>query len=218
MRVFIGYDPRQPLAANVCRFSIERRMSKRIPVELLQLKHLPMKRRGLTEFSFSRYCVPHQCGFKGQAIFMDADMVVLDDIVKLFELADPEAAVSVVKNPLVKFEWSSLMVFNAELCQALTPGSIDAGEPHKFGWANKVGDLPPEWNHCVGYDAPRKDAKLIHYTQGIPAWPETADCEHADRWHYEAKMMNATVSWASLMGDSVHARPVMERFRAKQAA
>ena len=31
-----------------------------------------------------------------------------------------------------------------------------------------IGELPARWNHLVGYDAPRADAALVHYTLGGP--------------------------------------------------
>jgi hypothetical protein len=48
-------------------------------------------------------------------------------------------------------------------------------QPHGIDWLSEdlIGDLPREWNHLVGYDAPRSDAKLVHYTQGMPIFEET---------------------------------------------
>jgi len=202
MKIFIGIDPRQPLSYNVCRYSIERRASKPVDIQPLRLDWMPVKRRGLTDFSFSRYLVPYLCGYEGQALFMDPDMIVLDDITKLEELVSPTDSVSVVKNQR-RFEWSSLMYFNNSYCEKLTPKLVETGTPQNFEWAYKVGALPDEWNHLVGYDAP-KDAKIVHYTMGIPCWPETKDCEYSKEWHKEASMAMSTVSWQELMGNSVH--------------
>ena len=211
VRIFIGFEPRQAVAYNVCRFSIERRATKRIVIEPLILAHMPIKRRGLTEFTYSRYCVPELCGYEGQAIFLDADVVVLGDICELSALADTDACVSVVKHPKQRFEWPSVMVFNNSQCRKLTAEFIETGHPQSFEWAEVIGALPSEWNHLVGYDAPREDAKLVHFTQGIPVWPETAQCEYAAQWHVEHQTMNSTVSFQDLMGNSVHAERVLKR-------
>ena len=212
IRVFIGFDPRQPLAYNVCASSIVRGASKPVAITALTLKTLPITRRGLTEFTYSRFLVPHLCGYEGRAIFMDADVIVDGDVAELNELADPEAAVSVVKNAR-RFEWPSVMVFNNALCRALTPEYVEQHDPFGFGWANKVGALPPDWNHLVGYDKAETEPKLLHYTQGIPCWPETEGSEYAKNWHSEHSFMNSTCSYADLMGSSVHDKHVKARLK-----
>jgi len=215
LRVFIGADSRQPLAYTVCRSSIERYATQRVIIEKLDIRHMPIKRTGLTEFTFSRFLVPHLCGYTGIAVFVDADFIARADITGILPLLDPAAAVSVVKNPL-HYEWPSLMVFNNALCQKLTPDYVANGNPFSFEWAPVIGGLPSEWNHLVGYDKPRSDAKMVHFTQGIPCWPETEDCEYAEHWNRELEYAGSTVSWQSLMGDSVHAAPVMQRLKGKK--
>ena len=67
IRVFIGFDPRQPLAFNVCASSIVRAASKPVAITALTLKTLPIKRQGLTQFTYSRFLVPHLCNYEGRA-------------------------------------------------------------------------------------------------------------------------------------------------------
>ena len=214
MRVFIGVDPRQYVAATVLTHSIWKRASGPVSITRLHLNQLPIKRRGLTEFTFSRYLPPYLCGYIGNALFMDADMLCLGDVYELADICDKQdAPVSVVKNPQFGFEWPSLMYFNNERCRNLTPKFIEEGQPQMLKWAEKVGEIPSAWNHLVGYDKPRKDAKNVHFTQGLPCFPETKDSEYAAEWHAEAKAANATVTWAEIMGNSVHAGPVLERLK-----
>jgi hypothetical protein len=210
LQVYIGTDSRQPIAAQVLMHSICARASWPISITPLVLSQLPMKRRGLTEFTFSRYMVPFLSEYRGRSIFMDADMLCLADVCELVELADPLAAVSVVKNKL-RFEWPSLMVFNNAMCMKLQPSWIDdeSTAPQSLSWAKQVGELPSEWNHIVGYDAPRTDAKIVHFSAGIPCWRETQDCEYAAEWHRERKLCNSSVSWEDLMGRSVHREKVL---------
>jgi hypothetical protein len=219
LRVFVGYDPRQPIAYQVLHHSISERSSKPVQITKLRLNQLPIKRVGLTEFTFSRYLCPFLCDYEGWSLFLDADMLVLGDIAELFDLADPQYAVMVVKNPQLRFEWPSLMLFNNEKCRELTPEWIEDSKnaPQAFQWADFVGSLPSAWNHCVGYDKPRPDAKLIHYTQGIPCFPEVSDSEYKNEWMEELKACNSSVSWAEIMGRSVHAKPVMERLRGSRS-
>lgn len=203
LRVFIGSDPRQPVAVQVLAHSIYSRSSSPVSIQPLVLSALPIERKGLTEFTFSRFLVPHQCDYEGIALFADADMLVQGDIAELFNLKD-DTAVQVVKGKQ-RFEWASLMLFDCAKCKILTPEYIENPDnnPLSLKWAESIGELPAEWNHCVGYDH-KKPAKLIHYTKGIPCWPETKDCEHSAAWWEEFKKTNSTVSHEELMGRSVH--------------
>lgn len=219
LQVFIGFDPRQPVAVQVLAHSIWRRASKPVAITRLELRHMPAKRKGLTEFSFSRYCVPAVCGYEGEALFMDADMLCLGDVHELADLCRAQnAAVCVVKNQRLRFEWTSLMYFNNALCKRLTPSLVDTGNPQGLEWADIVGEIPAAWNHLVGYDEPRTDAKVVHFTQGIPCFQETAGCEYEAEWQAEARHCMGSVSWAEIMGGSVHAKPVMERLARRAAA
>lgn len=202
LQVFIGSDPRQPIGYSVLQHSISTRSSKPVSITRLQLDQLPLNRKGLTEFTYSRFLVPYLCNYKGAALFLDADMLCLGDIADLFDMKD-ESPVQVVKNS-EKFEWPSLMLFDCSKCWKLTlEGVQHADNLFKMDTWAEVGDLPAEWNHCVGYDPPGP-AKLVHFTQGIPVWPETEGCEYAVEWHAERRAMMSTCSFDELMGHSVH--------------
>jgi len=208
VKIFIGYDPRQPVAVQVLMHSIYTRASKPVEITPLVLSQLPIQRTGLTQFTFTRYLVPYLCNYRGEALFLDADMLVLDDIYKLEEICAPQMApVSVVKNER-RFEWPSLMYFNNARCEKLTPAYIESQSPHNLEWASRIGDIPAEWNHLVGYDKPNPNAKLIHFTQGIPCFEETKNCEFSAQWMEEMKRTITTVSWDEIMGKSVHAKYV----------
>lgn len=211
LRVFIGQDPRQPVAYTVAAHSIVQGSSRPVSITPLVYRQLPLKRTGLTEFTFTRYLVPYLCNYEGHALFIDADMLCLGDIAEL--PWESSAAVSVVHHteselhPGFKlyFERASVMLFNCAKCQALTPEYIEGGSPQSLEWAGDVGELPREWNHLVGYDKP-KAAKLVHFTQGLPCFPETQNDEYAKEWAAAAQHAMGTVSWQDIMGPSVHAR------------
>jgi hypothetical protein len=183
-----------------------------VSITKLILNQLPLKRVGLTEFTFSRYLVPYLCNYEGRALFVDADILCRADI---YDLPETDEAVSVVvnKNKSLTYERPSVMLFNCAGCRDLTPEYIETGNPQTLEWAGSVGELPAVWNHLVGYDEPDPEAKIAHFTQGIPCFPETKDSEFAEEWKAEHRMMNGTVSWAEIMGNSVHAKPVLKRLR-----
>jgi len=210
LSVHIGYDHRQVVSYNVLQTSIVMHAKKPVAITPLCLQTLPITRMGLTPFTYSRFLVPWLQDYKGWALFLDSDILVLGDVAELFAQADDRYALMVVKNPR-RFEWASVILFNCghPANRSLTPEYVeDPKNPlFKFEWLGEdlVGALPSEWNHLVGYDAPRKDAKLIHYTMGIPAFKETQSSEYAGEWHQIQQAANSTISWKALMGQSVHA-------------
>ena len=210
IKVFIGFDPREAVAFNVLAHSINARSSLPVSMSPLMLSQLGgvfrRERHPLqsTDFSFSRFLTPYLSGYRGWSIFMDCDMLVLDDIEKLYALRDERYAVMVVKHDHVpketrkfldqpqtayqKKNWSSVMLFNNAQCRALTPDYVNTAsglELHQFKWlANDelIGEIPARWNHLVGYNAPNRDVSLVHYTLGGPYFQEYRDCEYADEW------------------------------------
>ncbi len=207
-RIFIGYDKRQPIAYHVLCQSILENASVPVAITPLVLETLPIERRGLTDFTFSRYLVPYLCGYEGEAIFMDSDMLVLGDVAEL----STDHPVSVVKREgELKFEESSVMVFDCAQCKRLTPHFIEIGKPQCFEWADSVGELDPNWNVLVGYET-RPHPKLLHYTMGVPAYKE---CRFYDAsiWHQYRQNAENTPSWIEIMGGSVHMPKVLERLK-----
>jgi hypothetical protein len=123
-------------------------------------------------------------------------MLVLDDIAKLFDLTDDKHTIQLVKNK-TRPEWCSLILFNNAKCRELRPAVIDDVSRDPFGlwWAGSVGALPNEWNHSIGYDDPRNDAKLVHFTQGVPLFPEMEGTEYVDAWQSELEASVHAESW-----------------------
>lgn len=217
IRIFIGFDTREPVACSVLAHSMRVRSSMPVSITALMLSQLkPVLSRDVhplqsTEFSFSRFLVPYLSGFEGWSLFTDCDMLVLDDIVRLWALRDDRFAVMVVKHDHrpregVKFlsapqtayakkNWSSVMLFNNTLCRALSAEYVNVAnglDLHQFKWlANDrlIGSLPRRWNHLVGYDEPSDDVSLVHYTIGGPYFEAYARCEHAAAWFSERETM-----------------------------
>jgi hypothetical protein len=140
-------------------------------------------------------------------MFMDPDMVVTGDVCELMDSVDISEASVFVQKDQPEFEWPSMMVFSGPKCRKLTPEFImkESNFMFDFDWAHSVGDLPAEWNHPVTYAEP-KEAKLYHYTAGLPIWPELEGLapEHAV-FHQYFRDAVSSVSWNELMGGSVHA-------------
>jgi hypothetical protein len=218
--VFIGYDRREPVAYHVLAHSILRRASIPVsiaPVKLEQLGCLYTRQRGpteSTEFSLSRFLVPALSGFAGWSVFMDCDMLCRVDIAGIAAEIEGQAdkAVLVCKHDYVpkterKFlnqvqtkyprkNWSSLMAFNNSRCKALSADYVNKATGlalHRFQWVDdgQIGELPKHWNWLVDEYPATPDAKIVHYTLGGPWFPESRDCDYADEWRDELKLMQA---------------------------
>jgi lipopolysaccharide biosynthesis glycosyltransferase len=219
IRVFIGHDEREDVAFSVLAHSIHRHASVPVsitPIMLSQLGGLYSRDKHplqSTAFTFSRFLTPCLSAYTGWSLFIDCDMLMRDDIAKLWALRDERYAVMAVKHehvpretekflgmPQSRYEkknWSSVMLFNNARCTALTPQYVNTAsglELHQFKWLDSedsIGALPSRWNHLVGYDQPRDDAALVHFTLGGPYFRDYAACEHADEWRCERERMLA---------------------------
>lgn len=207
IRLFAGYDEREAVGFHVFLSSVIRRASAPVAVTAIQDAELT---DGSNAFTYARYKVAEMCGFEGWALFADAcDMLCLGDLAEIWALRDPQYAVQLVKhayktrNPIKylgttmqcpnvdypRKNWSSLMLIN---CGAPEWRLCEAGmKAHVFtGFADeRIGALPPEWNCLVDEGEPHEDAKLLHWTAGIPGFSlYNAACRAAD-WHAEHEFM-----------------------------
>ena len=213
INVFIGYDSKEKVAFSVLAYSILRNSTKPVtitPVYLPNIKDDFVRERNSlssTEFSFSRFIVPHLMNYKGWAVFMDCDQLMLGDIAELWRLRDDKYAVQLCKHDYepeedkkflgqvqTKYEkknWSSFMLMNCKKCNELTPDYVNSAtglQLHQFKWLESddlIGDLPLEWNWLVdepGYNTKSK-VNNIHFTKGGPWFKEYANCSYSETWN-----------------------------------
>lgn len=232
--VYIGWEPRESAAFAVAKSSITRRSVQPVPIKGLimqdlqkqSLYHRPHEKRGnqlwdvisdapmATEFACTRFLVPHIVKETSRskpprwAVFMDCDMLVRTNIMKLFEQADPSKAVQVVKhdhNPkestkmdgqaqtrYSRKNWSSVMLFNVDhpANEKLTPelvNSVPGRDLHAFCWLkdDEIGELDAKWNYLVGHTKNCPNPAIVHHTDGIPMMPGYEDAEYAEEWWEE---------------------------------
>lgn len=241
LRVFVGYDSREDEAYQVCRHSILRHASK--PVLVTPLKQPALRRMGLyrraplpdtrvdsvdgknfsTEFTFTRFLVPHLMQYEGWAVFMDCDFLLRADIAKVFKLAEGRCAAMVVHHDHKPGEWlkmdglkqsaykgknwSSFVLWNCghpdnELLSVDDINNRPGWWLHRFKWIRdvwKLGSLPEEWNWLEGHSPPDIDPKAVHYTRGGPWFDAWKNVDYADEWWNEKRLMEkACGSWSSL--------------------
>lgn len=247
LTIYMGHDPREESAYEVAEYSMLRHSEAYldiVPLTLHSVNHIlqrPIEVRkndnGVdqlwcpisdapmsTEFAISRFCVPFLKPY-GWSLFVDSDIVLLDDISKLFALADPKYAVMVVKHkhePTEQYHdagrlqtfykrknWSSVVLWNMDhpANKKFTRDDLNtlAGRDlHAFYWLNddEIGELPQEWNFLVGVNKGKlEDQKLLHYTNGTPAWDSWEPQETDYIWNSELKRLRG---WQSKYKDFKH--------------
>lgn len=210
--IFIGYDYREAIAYHVCVNSIIRHSSKTVAVTPLALQNMQDYQEthtdGSNQFIYSRFLVPHLMQYKGWAIFMDGDMLLRDDINKLWALRDETKAVMVVKHDYKtkmtekylgaknenypRKNWSSVILWNCGHAanKTITPEFIESAtgaQLHRFTWLadELIGELPKVWNWLPDEFGANSEAKLLHYTLGTPSFHDFATTPMGDEWHRE---------------------------------
>ena len=220
INIFIGYDSKERVAYNVLSHSIIQNSTKPVaitPIALNNLKDDFVRERNAlssTEFSFSRFMIPHLMNYQGWALFMDCDMLMFEDISKLWRMRDDSKAIQVCKHDYTpkeskkflgqvqtKYEkknWSSFMLMNCKKCTTLTPDYVNKAsglELHQFKWLegdHLIGDLPLEWNWLVGEYEHKEDVNNVHYTKGGPWFDEYAKCDYSQDWFRNLEESNGS--------------------------
>ena len=145
--IYIGYDPREDIAYQVCKHSITK-LSDDVNVQPLVLGDLknrgfvtrPDDPRASTEFTFTRFLVPLLNEYKGWALFCDCDFLFKTDVNDLFALADDKYAVMVVKHE-----------YNVKDGDVKMDGQVQYAYPRK------------NWSSCILYNCehPKNKAELV---------------------------------------------------------
>lgn len=186
MKVFVGTEPKQWLASEVLRYSILKRTKAELDFQ--ELKYLPIKLNlpMYTGFSIFRYAIPELCNYQGKAIYLDADVVVVSDLLDLWNLTGKPALARSMHPKKTQMDeplagrYTSVMLLD---CERLTHWKLDE-------WVEKInqdnslygktmqalpgglatedfGDLPENYNHLDHFD---ETTKIIHYTH-VPSQP-----------------------------------------------
>ncbi len=206
VRIFVGADRSQLIAARVLEYSIRRHANRDIRLKTLDDIRLPEpedpRLRQRTGFSFARFAIPALAGRQGRAIYMDADMLVFRDIEELWTLPFRGAKVVCQEEPAAnggrrRTKQCSVMLLD---CEALDwdADEIVRGLGERYSYEElmselrileegEVGDhLPSRWNSLERYDA---DVCLLHYTD-MPTQPWVSpDNPNGWLWTRETRLM-----------------------------
>jgi hypothetical protein len=161
-------------------YSIKKVTPMAVEVTPIDDREIPIpqnpKNRSRTGFSFSRFHIPALCGYRGRAIYMDADMQVFRDLTELWTLPMEGSHLAYADQPVKggrKPQFSVLLMD----CEALKwdVKEIIAGlDEGRYTYEDlmytccilpeerKKTLLPTEWNSLERYEPGR--TRLLHYT------------------------------------------------------
>jgi hypothetical protein len=226
--LYVGYDPREAAVFTVFNQSVIQHTTTPVAIHPLHGKMLDDfdgQQDGTNAFIFSRYLVPLLQDYKGWAIFCDGDMIIREDLKNLWDLRDDKYAVMCVKhdyrtNQRRKYidspieahnvnyprkNWSSVMLINCghpsnKFLSEKVVAEAGGKFLHTFSWLNddEIGELPKEWNWLVGEYDPSRDAKLLHWTHGVPGFAYYQRADGAKEWN--AHLLDAL----NIVGERAH--------------
>lgn len=195
IRVFVGADESQLVAARVLEHSIRSNTDALVRVSPMLDLHPPMPRkrenRPRTAFSFSRFMIPQLAGYRGRAIYLDADMQVFGDIRELAEapFGGHHLLCTTQGEPPERWKGStwfhpgpqmSVMVLDCGALEWDIEEIVDDLDAGRYSYADLLfrmcivppdrldPTLPEVWNHLERYEPGA--TRLVHYTV-VPTQP-----------------------------------------------
>ena len=212
--IYVGFDPREAIAYSVFCHSVLSRTKANVSFTPV----CGAQEDASNTFSKARFHIPEMQGYRGWAIWADGDMLCRADIQELWDLRKPGFDVMVVKHDYqtkhpVKYlgqrnedypckNWSSVMLIDCGNAVWRRPVYKDllkgpAGLLHRFSFIedDRIGELPKTWNWLASEYDHNPDAKIVHYTIGIP--PFYPSCDYSSEWFVEMKQMTHHEHWDS---------------------
>ena len=217
MKVYIGYDPRDAAAFQVCVKSLMKYASEE--VEVVALKDWELRQKGdyyrgyrvdgngqmwddrdgkpfSTQFSFSRFIVPALEDWGDEwVLFMDADMMFRADVKELFDLIDKTKAVMCVKHNQIVGEEHKM------------DGVIQNPNTHgRKNWSSLMLLNPGKCADLTRYAANNMSGEWLHSMVWVP---DEGIGELPEEWNYlvgysdpkiDAKIVHHTLGTPDMVG------------------
>ncbi len=216
IQIYVGLDRSQWLGFEVLAHSIRRHTQAAVSITPMMDLDVPVPRDPQqdqrTGFSFSRFCIPKVAGYRGKAIYMDADMLVFRDVRELWNLPFVGAKVLIQEDltpyqahtggkrasPKSRIKQCSVMSLDCarldweieEIVEGLDRGAYDyEGLMYHLCLLkeNEVAwRIPFRWNSLEHHD---ESTCLIHYTD-MPTQPWVSSLnKHGNLWIRELRLM-----------------------------
>ncbi len=210
IRIFIGSGEASLLERKTLIYSLQQNSGRQLDISVFNGTHnsiergsrepvsagmpLQVKYRNFTEFSLYRFLIPELCANAGRAIWLDSDMLCLDEIGSLFDMDMEGCAIRCVPAYGPDSWATSVMLIDcAGVRFALEEilGQVDQGlftleqllrlePPFLRHYPLRVGPLAPCWN---SFDACDPGTRILHFTNlSTQPWRVPGHAQ-AGLWH-----------------------------------
>ena len=199
MKVFVGTDDSQMVAAKALEYSIHKHASRSVEViHMLNLDYPELTNPSIrpgTNFSFARFKIPELAGYSGRALYCDADMQVFGDVAELWDIPFGDQTVLCTRQDNIPDVWKdnpafapgrqmSVMLLDCSRLDWNIDTIIDGLNRERYTYKELMTELcivPPEqirdgmspaWNCLEHFE--EGNSKLVHYTN-VPTQPWKVD-------------------------------------------
>lgn len=188
IKIFVGCSPDGLDAESCMILEYSLRKHTKSPLEIVWMKlsndpnnfyySNPEKNEGwntskwATPFSGFRWSLAEYCDFQGKAIYMDSDMLILDDIKNLWEQKIEDSKVVIAKGGGNSWRYCVSLWDCAKLHKIIPPLN-EAKKVHDFHHymlnyfalnVNLVQPFKGNWNCVDGEDLPVDKINILHYS------------------------------------------------------
>lgn len=209
-KLFFGHEDQAEAGTTAFLRSVIAHASKPISITPITRLAMPDQPEGTNSFTLRRFLVPWMLGYRGTALFVDgADMICRTDICSILEHFDYYSAVQVVhhdyktkharkyigttmeadnKDYPLKNAASVMLINCANFAwRRITPDYVRSANALdmlqlKFLPQDRIGTLPVEWNWLVDEFGENEEAKILHWTAGIPFFKAHSQAPMAKEW------------------------------------
>ncbi len=199
MRIFVGGDETEQVAAKVLEHTIRKHASGPVEITIMRDFAIPVpkdpKNRPRTKFSFYRLRIPELCGYRGRALYVDSDMQVFRDVAELWRIPFGARKILCTRQDAPPAAWKdvswfhpgrqfSVMLLDCDRLPWKVEEIVRGLDEGRFTYQDvmfrmcmvghdEIGeDVPVEWNHLETH-VPGRTA-LTHFTV-VPTQPWKTD-------------------------------------------
>jgi hypothetical protein len=195
IRIFIGTEPAQARAEKVLVRSIAENTKSHFRATFMRAGDIGFDWdcHGPTQFTMFRFAIPQLCGFRGMAIYLDCDQLVLGDIAELATYFQPGRWCN---HPHREGDAVSVIDCHAvgQIPNWPTIEELSAGKLRKWDVRGRLApivsrSIPTVWNSM---DKLEEHTRLVHFTDlATQPWhpdpgvkyKQHPDQAAVDRWH-----------------------------------
>jgi len=154
IRVFIGTDSTiHGKAEKVVEYSIRKHASEPVDIQFIR----PGWKSGCTGFTNHRFLIPAMRAFKGFAIYLDVDMLLLSDIAELWAYREPgKWCTTGIRDDVSVIDCAAFQDITPGLCRTLKKDAI-----RKKIAGRVLSNIPHGWN---AVDMLTLGTKLLHFS------------------------------------------------------